>query len=88
MIILIRGITFGFGRAIAQRLSADGHEVYGTFRKEPERLEGVTYIRCETLRLELRGTGVSVTAIEPEDLSTSFTARRTFAWILSLYYKL
>lgn len=47
MIILITGITSGFGRAMAARLSADGHKVYGTFRKESERLEGVTYIRAD-----------------------------------------
>ncbi|MCR5325832.1 MAG: SDR family oxidoreductase [Bacteroidales bacterium] len=47
MTILITGITSGFGRAMAEKLSAEGHKVYGTFRKESERLPGVTYIQCE-----------------------------------------
>ena len=47
MIILITGITSGFGRAMAERLSAEGHKVYGTYRRDSERLEGVTYIKCE-----------------------------------------
>ena len=47
MTILITGITSGFGRAMAEKLSAEGHKVYGTFRKESERLSGVTYIQCE-----------------------------------------
>ena len=47
MVILITGITSGFGRAMAGRLSADGHTVYGTYRRESERLEGVTYIQAE-----------------------------------------
>ena len=47
MIILITGITSGFGRAMAARLTADGHKVYGTYRRESERLEGVTYIRAD-----------------------------------------
>ena len=42
MIILITGITSGFGRAMAERLSAEGHKVYGTYRRDSERLEGVT----------------------------------------------
>ena len=46
MIILITGITSGFGKAMAERLSADGHKVYGTYRKESQRIEGVTYIQC------------------------------------------
>jgi hypothetical protein len=32
---------------MAMRLSADGHKVYGTFRKASEPIEGVTYIKCE-----------------------------------------
>lgn len=47
MVILISGITSGFGRAMAQRLSADGHKVYGTYRKASDPIEGVTYIKCE-----------------------------------------
>lgn len=47
MIILITGITSGFGRAMAQKLASDGHKVYGTHRKECERIPGVTYIRAD-----------------------------------------
>ena len=47
MIILITGITSGFGRAMADRLSSEGHKVYGTFRSSSEPLPGVTYIKCE-----------------------------------------
>ncbi|MCQ2181007.1 MAG: SDR family NAD(P)-dependent oxidoreductase [Bacteroidales bacterium] len=47
MIILITGITSGFGRAMAQRLSADGHKVYGTYRRESEPVPGVTYLKAD-----------------------------------------
>ncbi|MBQ7622133.1 MAG: SDR family oxidoreductase [Bacteroidales bacterium] len=47
MIVLITGITSGFGRAMAERLSADGHKVYGTHRKDCLRLPGVTYIKAD-----------------------------------------
>ena len=47
MIILITGITSGFGRAMAARLCADGHRVYGTHRRETDRIPGVTYIKAD-----------------------------------------
>ena len=47
MIILITGITSGFGRAMAERLSSEGHVVYGTHRKESEPIKGVTYIKAD-----------------------------------------
>ena len=47
MVILITGITSGFGKAMAARLSADGHKVYGTHRKATEFLPGVTYIKAD-----------------------------------------
>lgn len=47
MIILITGITSGFGKAMAEKLSADGHTVYGTHRREMDRIEGVTYIKAD-----------------------------------------
>ena len=52
MVILITGITSGFGRAMAARLSADGHKVYGTHRKAGDRLPGVTYIQADVQRAE------------------------------------
>lgn len=47
MIILITGITSGFGKAMAERLSQDGRKVYGTHRKATEQIPGVTYIKAE-----------------------------------------
>lgn len=47
MIILITGITSGFGKAMAERLSADGHTVYGTHRHAMEFIPGVTYIKAD-----------------------------------------
>ncbi|MBO4671855.1 MAG: SDR family oxidoreductase [Bacteroidales bacterium] len=47
MIILITGITSGFGRAMAERLSADGHTVYGTHRRDCGQIPGVHYIKAD-----------------------------------------
>lgn len=47
MIILITGITSGFGKAMAERLSSDGHKVYGTHRKASDFIPGVTYIKAD-----------------------------------------
>lgn len=180
MVVLVTGVSSGFGKAIATRLAEDGHKVYGTVRREVPSIEGVTYLvadvqdekavsaafdeliskegridvfinnagmgiggplefcpvsevqrqmdvnfmgmvrwlskvvpvmrrqksgkiicmssigglmglpyqgaysaskfavegYCEALRLELRGTGVHVTVVEPGDFSTGFTAKR------------
>lgn len=48
MIILITGITSGFGRAMAERLAADGHKVYGTHRRAEEHIPGVVYIKADS----------------------------------------
>lgn len=47
MVILITGITSGFGKAMAEVFSKEGHTVYGTRRSAREFLEGVTYIKAE-----------------------------------------
>ena len=47
MIILITGISSGFGLAMARQLSADGHTVYGTVRREVEQLPGVHYLYAD-----------------------------------------
>ena len=47
MIILITGVTSGFGKAMAERLSADGHTVYGTHRREVEPIKNVHYIKAD-----------------------------------------
>jgi len=47
MVIFITGITSGFGRSMAERLSHDGHRIYGTYRKESERVNNVFYIKTD-----------------------------------------
>ena len=47
MVILITGITSGLGRAMADSLNSCGHKVYGTYRKESERIPGVTYLKAD-----------------------------------------
>ena len=52
MIILITGISSGFGKAMAERLCADGHKVYGTHRNASEFIPGVTYIKADAQKDE------------------------------------
>ena len=52
MIILITGITSGFGKAMAERLTADGHKVYGTHRKAKDFIPGVQYIQADSQQPE------------------------------------
>ncbi len=47
MVILITGITSGFGRAMASQLSARGHKVYGTCRRDSDKIPGVTYLKAD-----------------------------------------
>lgn len=47
MVILITGISSGFGKAMAEALSAEGHKVYGTHRHAREFIPGVEYIKAD-----------------------------------------
>ncbi len=44
MVVLITGISSGFGLETARLLAQKGHNVYGTVRREVEKLEGVNYL--------------------------------------------
>ena len=46
-VILITGISSGFGLEMARRLSRDGHTVYGTVRRDVPHLDGVNYLRAD-----------------------------------------
>lgn len=47
MVILITGITSGFGKAMAERMAAEGHTVYGTHRRAKDFIPGVSYIKAD-----------------------------------------
>lgn len=47
MVVLITGISSGFGLEIARHLSREGHVVYGTVRREVEPLPGVGYFQLD-----------------------------------------
>ena len=47
MVILITGISSGFGLEMARRLSSDGHTVYGTVRRDVPKLDGVHYLHAD-----------------------------------------
>lgn len=47
MVILITGISSGFGLETARLLSQEGHTVYGTVRREVEQLPGVHYLKVD-----------------------------------------
>ena len=46
-VVMITGVSSGFGRAMAVKLASQGHKVYGTVRREVEALPGVTYVQAE-----------------------------------------
>ncbi|MGN0189943.1 MAG: SDR family NAD(P)-dependent oxidoreductase, partial [Candidatus Cryptobacteroides sp.] len=47
MKILVTGVSSGFGKAMAQALAGQGHEVYGTVRREVEPMEGIIYVNAD-----------------------------------------
>lgn len=47
MVILITGISSGFGMETARLLSQEGHVVYGTVRRNVEPLPGVHYLKVD-----------------------------------------
>lgn len=59
MIILITGVSSGFGLATAAELARCGHTVYGTVRREVEHLSGIRY-----LRMDVRDEGQVKGAVE------------------------
>ena len=46
-VILITGISSGFGKQTARLLSQQGHSVYGTVRKETDSTEGIHYLTMD-----------------------------------------
>lgn len=59
MIILITGISSGFGLAMAKRLLEDGHIIYGTVRRDVDQIEGIHYLRAD-----VRNESDAKTAVE------------------------
>jgi len=58
-VILITGISSGFGKHTAELLAAEGHTVYGTVRKEAEANPSINY-----LKLDLTNTDSIVQAVK------------------------
>lgn len=52
MIILISGISSGFGLSMAKALSSQGHTVYGTVRRDVEHIPGVHYLFADVTNEE------------------------------------
>jgi len=46
-VVLITGVSSGFGRAIAQRLASKEFKVYGTVRREVDPIPGVSYLNMD-----------------------------------------
>ena len=56
MVILITGISSGFGLETARLLAEEGHVVYGTVRREVEPLPGVHYLKVDVRdRIAVKG---------------------------------
>lgn len=48
-VVLITGISSGFGLAIAQRLAKSNYRVYGTVRREVDPIPGVNYLSMDVV---------------------------------------
>lgn len=59
MVILITGISSGFGLETARLLSQEGHTVYGTVRRQVEPLPQVHYLRVDVRDLQAVTEAVS-----------------------------
>jgi short-subunit dehydrogenase len=64
-IILITGISTGFGRHTAQLLAEQGHSVFGTIRKDCETSAGVKVLKMDLTDIESVNTAVK-TVLEKE----------------------
>jgi NAD(P)-dependent dehydrogenase (short-subunit alcohol dehydrogenase family) len=51
-VVLITGISSGFGKQTARLLAGKGHKVYGTVRKETETESGVTYLKMDLMNYD------------------------------------
>jgi NADP-dependent 3-hydroxy acid dehydrogenase YdfG len=51
-VILITGISSGFGKQTARLLAGKGHKVYGTVRKEAGMENGVTYLKMDLMNYD------------------------------------
>lgn len=47
MVILITGVSSGFGLEMAKTLSQKGHTIYGTVRRDVEHIAGVNYLNAD-----------------------------------------
>lgn len=65
-VALITGASAGIGEATARALLAAGYQVFGTYRKTPERrIEGVQYLQCDVT------SDASIAAVVAQVLETS-----------------
>ncbi|MDO9580378.1 MAG: SDR family NAD(P)-dependent oxidoreductase, partial [Bacteroidales bacterium] len=51
-VILITGISSGFGKQTAELLAAKGHTVYGTVRKDSQINPAVTALKMDLINIE------------------------------------
>lgn len=58
MVVLITGVSSGFGLETARLLVEEGHTVYGTVRREVEQLPGVHYLKVDVRDREAVKTAV------------------------------